>query len=238
MKDVMIDLETLGTAPGCVVLSIGAVLFDPDLGVVSNAAFHRPISLASCLTAGLTINPDTVAWWARQSPQAQTILWDALSTGYTLGHVLSDFGVWLDNLADHIPSAPRADKLRLWGNGAGFDQVILAAACRAAEISPPWNGFNDRCFRTEKAGWKHVEPPREGVHHDALDDARHQARWLCEIRRAQRRPLVEGQRLAQSLLTAWRNNAPGDFRLIAEQLEAWAAPRDDSADSRAERVAA
>ena len=28
--DVMIDLETLGTTPGCVILSIGAVPFDRD----------------------------------------------------------------------------------------------------------------------------------------------------------------------------------------------------------------
>ena len=33
--DVMIDIESLGTSPDCVILSIGAVLFDPKgMGVV------------------------------------------------------------------------------------------------------------------------------------------------------------------------------------------------------------
>jgi DNA polymerase III epsilon subunit-like protein len=30
MRDVMVDLETLGTVPGCVILSIGAVAFDEN----------------------------------------------------------------------------------------------------------------------------------------------------------------------------------------------------------------
>ena len=32
MRHVMIDLETLGVVPGCVVLQIGAVCFDPNGG--------------------------------------------------------------------------------------------------------------------------------------------------------------------------------------------------------------
>jgi DNA polymerase III epsilon subunit-like protein len=71
-SDVMVDLETLGTVAGCVVLSIGAVGFDMD--GLDETGFHLTVNRESCEEAMLFVDPDTEAWWGRQSPVAQEIL--------------------------------------------------------------------------------------------------------------------------------------------------------------------
>lgn len=180
MRDVMIDLETLGTRPGAVILSLGAVAFDPDAAVVSpSLRFHKIISLPSALRAGLKVETGAVKWWARQSPEAQLTLWGALAEGLPLELVLRDFAVWLKGL-------PGDGEIRVWGNGATFDNILLEAAFRAVGLDRPWGDYADRCFRTLKDGQKALEPVREGVHHHALADALHQAEWACAIFAARR----------------------------------------------------
>jgi hypothetical protein len=78
----------------------------------------------------------------------------------------------------------------LWGNGAAFDNVILASAYRALRLTPPWKFYNDRCYRTMKAAYSDVKMPRTGTHHNALDDAISQANHLIEIWKAARGLLV------------------------------------------------
>lgn len=74
MIDVMIDIETLGTKPGAAILSIGAVMFSATgLG----ETFYTPVSLKSCTDIGLTVDPDTVAWWMQQSEEARQAAFQA-----------------------------------------------------------------------------------------------------------------------------------------------------------------
>jgi hypothetical protein len=67
--------------------------------------------------------------------------------------------------------------MRLWGNGASFDNAILAHAYARCGATPPWKFWNDRCYRTVAAL---TATPRQqgGTHHNALDDARSQAEHL------------------------------------------------------------
>lgn len=168
MRNVMIDLETFGVRPGSVILSIGAVRFCPQSGELGQT-FHQTISLASCLQYGLTIDPSTVAWWLKQSEAAQVVLKAAAgSAAQDLPVVFAEFSAWLRS----GPSKPL-----IWGCGANFDNVLLRAAYERCDLRAPWSPFDDRCFRTLKDGNADLEPKREGVHHDALDDALHQARW-------------------------------------------------------------
>jgi Mesyanzhinovviridae exonuclease len=76
---VMLDLETLGTEAGCVVVAIGAVAFDPmgayvhppDMTNLQSDEFYAVIDIQSCLDAGLRINGNTLYWWLQQSPDAR-----------------------------------------------------------------------------------------------------------------------------------------------------------------------
>jgi len=161
MNHVMIDIETLGTAPGSVILSVGAVVFDPD-GDALGAEFYANIDPVDCQKHGLTIDAATVLWWFDQTEDARAHL---KPMRLPLTHALGGLAAFLrDNQVK-----------RVWGHGATFDPVLLDAACRACGLKTPWSPYDVRDTRTlyELAG---VKPDRaKGVHHNALDDARAQA---------------------------------------------------------------
>ncbi|HZV85891.1 MAG TPA: 3'-5' exonuclease [Brevundimonas sp.] len=174
MRDVMVDIETLGTRPGSAILSIGAVAFDPDTGTLG-AEHYGVVSLASSLAFGATVDAETVAWWGRQTPEAQRVLFEALSPNADSLHV------GLSGLTAFLRSVGDVAGLRIWGNGSDFDNVLLSAAYQQAGTVAPWAFWNNRCFRTAKNMFRGFEPSREGEHHNALDDARHQARHALAI---------------------------------------------------------
>ena len=89
MKHVMVDLETLGTLPGCAIMSVGAVFFDASgLG----AEFYMVARQDSCTKAGLTIDAETASWWAQQAPDAQRVLTESpQKRHHTIQHVLAMF---------------------------------------------------------------------------------------------------------------------------------------------------
>lgn len=165
MKDVMIDLETLGTKPGCVVISIGAVFFDyktMELG----AYMHAIINKQSSMELGLFTQQDTIEWWDRQSIEAREVLTIADGMGITVDEALNEFAKFLGHDARHV---------NVWGNGSDFDNVILAEVYDKAKVSVPWRFYNNCCYRTLKKLAPDIKMSRVGVHHNALDDARSQA---------------------------------------------------------------
>jgi hypothetical protein len=177
MNNVMLDLETLGTHPGCVVLSIGAVMFD-ETGPLTE--YYAEISQASSEAHGLRADMSTVFWWNQQGAEARSVL-ERTSTGINsttaLPVILKQFATWLP------PGAI------VWGNGASFDNAILAQCYRQAGMGLPWKHWNDRCYRTLKNLAPDVPFERSDVHHNALDDARSQASHASAIlRRLQNTP--------------------------------------------------
>lgn len=164
MTHVSIDLETLGTQPGSVILSIGAVKFDPATGEIGEK-FYANISPNSCLEVGLVTDPDTIEWWKTQSQEAR----DALKVDRrTLSQTLVAF-------AEFSKEAEA-----VWGWGATFDVTLLEAAYRAAKQHVPWKFWNVKCGRTV-CGLVHISPVRNtGTHHKADVDAEMQAIAICQ----------------------------------------------------------
>lgn len=182
----MLDLETLGTSPGSVVFAIAAVPFDFDKGVLPPAAvegmpeagnFYRLIDpIRSAWVYGLERDTTTMEWWTRQPKAAQAQLDAALQNGDSLFPVLEDFRAFL---APYDPT-----EVRIWGNGAAFDNVLLAELYRRLKLDVPWKFYNDRCFRTLKNLYGAAVPAvRPDVPHHALSDARAQAQWAVNIAR-------------------------------------------------------
>jgi hypothetical protein len=153
---VMVDIETLGLEPGCAILSIGAVEFD-DAGPCEQ--FYRSISLESCTDAGLTVDGGTLEWWLERDESVKGVL----EGGDDLADVLEAFAAFYGNAEE------------IWANAPSFDCKILEAAYDAVDVVPPWEFYEERCYRTLKNCPGAVELEREGDHHDALDDAIHQA---------------------------------------------------------------
>ena len=164
MRNAMLDLETLGTRPGCVILSIGAVKFD---GENLGDEFYKVIKIDSCKEVGLTTDNDTLAWWAKRSPEARAVFADPNSLA--LKETLHLFSRFMDGTNF------------IWGNGSDFDQPVLDAAYYAAEIRLPWKYWNSRCYRTMKSLLPSIKIERTGTYHNALEDAKSQAAHLIEI---------------------------------------------------------
>lgn len=162
---VMLDLETLGKTPGSVIASIGAVAFDPLAGAF-RPEFYAVVDRASCEAVGLEVDPDTLAWWARQSEEARSAL---AVDPMPLREALAAFTTWWREMEGE----------RLWSQGANFDEPILAAAYRACGMAVPWKYHASRDTRTvyELAGV--VVERGKGVHHNALDDALAQVDAVC-----------------------------------------------------------
>lgn len=165
---VMVDLETLGTRPGSVIVALGAVKFSWRNGL-GDTFYHR-IDPASCVAAGLTMDAATVVWWLKQPDAARREL---TRPGAPLAAVLTVFSAWLE-----------ARDVEVWGNGPAFDNGLLAEAYARVQLPLPWRYPNDRCYRTLKSLRPRVGLHREGEHHHALADARTQALHLIRVMRA------------------------------------------------------
>jgi hypothetical protein len=161
----MLDLETLGTRPGSIIISIGATKFD-ERGTYGTP-FYMRIDMQSCVDAGLLIDVDTIKWWMKQSDEARA---EFQKESFDLTTALENFTFWAD-----YPGAV----IELWGNGANFDNALLKAAYDKVGLTAPWKFWNDRCYRTLKSMYPHIKmPKREGTHHNALDDAISQVNHL------------------------------------------------------------
>lgn len=172
--DVMIDLETLGTTPGCVILSIGAVAFDTITGELG-PEFYTVVSTASCLERGLTTGESTKAWWAKQADEAKTVLKEAEESDVSLSEAMNKLTLYLEQFG--------IKKVCIWGNGADFDNAILSCCYDAVDQSVPWVPWNNRCYRTLKNLIKGPRLKREGTYHNALDDAKTQAKHAIGLLR-------------------------------------------------------
>ncbi|EOP0080408.1 3'-5' exoribonuclease [Escherichia coli] len=169
----MIDLETMGKNPDAPIISIGAIFFDPQTGDMG-PEFSKTIDLE---TAGGVIDRDTIKWWLKQSREAQSAI---LTDEIPLDDALLQLREFIDENSGEF-------FVRVWGNGASFDNVILRRSYERQGIPCPWRYCNDRDVRTIVELGKAIDfdartaIPFEGERHNALDDARYQAKYVSAI---------------------------------------------------------
>lgn len=169
----MIDLETMGTNTNAPIVVIGAVFFDPQTGEIG-PVFYIVISLTDAMNTGAVPDGGTIEWWLKQSSEASAAI---LTDQVKLKDALSRFREFINEYSD--------EKLvQVWGNGATFDNAILRTSYERLNIPCPWRYYNDRDVRTIVELGKTIDfdartvIPFEGVRHNALDDARHQAKYV------------------------------------------------------------
>lgn len=162
----MLDLETLGRSHDAVVLQIGQCIFDED-----NLLFHGAwtVKLEDALKHG-TITADTVLWWLKQPDEARKSVFEQ-PNAMELRNALSYFtNLVKQSEIDHF-----------WAH-ASFDFPIIANAFKAVGLENPIDFRKCRDIRTLDMlahaatieGW----PKREGIYHNAMDDATHQAKCV------------------------------------------------------------
>lgn len=170
--DIMIDIETLGTAPGSVILSIGAASTSEEL-----PEFYCKINLASQLYQGMHVDAATMAWWRKQS----FFVWEKQTNGTDGMHkVLSGFQSWIQAIRNGAEGAATGNRIRVWGDGAAFDCVLLEEAYRRCGVVCPWSYQEVHCYRTLRQ-LKDSKKPIPKEHHNALSDAHAQLEHLKEL---------------------------------------------------------
>lgn len=165
--DIMLDLETLGTKPGCKILSIGAVNFNLSDSPDIQRSFYQTICVDS--QDGLAVDPGTQAWWNKQSEAARK---EAFKGEHTLTQALRDFNFFLESCSFWGQRV-----VRIWGKGKDFDAPIIKAAYEAMGLAHNWDDRFEICFRHMYSDMNRFIPKPEfkGVAHNALADAKHQA---------------------------------------------------------------
>jgi hypothetical protein len=114
------------------------------------------------------MDAETIQWWmqAGRWQARESIL---LMPEVGIHEALMGFAEWYGE-----------DKeLPVWGNGATFDNVILATAYKACRLELPWSYKADRCYRTLRSLAPGVLFEKVGTGHTALDDALAQA-WHAQ----------------------------------------------------------
>lgn len=170
MHHMMIDIETMGNRANAPVLSIGAVMFDPDKGAVGEK-YYCAVSPTDAFRYGVP-DGDTLKWWMEQGDAARKAAVGGRATLAEALNGLTKFGAsnWKD--------------IEVWGNGPSFDMTILEYAYgKALGQLAPWRFWNVRCCRTVAllAGQRPPKIGGAGVYHNALDDAVHQAKWVSAM---------------------------------------------------------
>jgi len=176
MKDVMVDLETLDNVASAAIVSIGAVECDLTTGELGDK-FYKIIDLDN--QRG-TVSTSTITWWMDQSEQAKDVF--TAQGKVNIKDAILSFSKWIHSLK------ASNQHIRLWGNGASFDNAILRQTFRTYNCEFPTEFWNDRDMRTIvgfypkqlQETWRRNNL-RKGTHHNALDDAIHQVRYCSDI---------------------------------------------------------
>ncbi|EFG7696211.1 3'-5' exoribonuclease [Escherichia coli] len=169
----MIDLEAMGKNPDAPINAIAGKFFDPATGDMG-PEFSKTIDLE---TAGGVIDRDTIKWWLKQSREAQSSI---LTDEIPLDDALLQLREFIDENSGEF-------FVQVWGNGATFDNVILRRSYERQGIPCPWRYTNDRDVRTMVALGLVMDfdarttIPFEGERHNALHDARYQAKYVSAI---------------------------------------------------------
>ena len=162
MSDIMLDLETLATSPDAVILTFGAIKFDPfDSSKEMSDGIYFRIDVDEQIALGRRVDQGTVDWWGTQSEEVRE---EAL--GETDRVSIEDFTKALNKFV--------VGATRIWAQGPVFDIVILENLYRQIGKPAPWQYYAIRDSRTLL---KALGDDRKGgaLLHNALADAVSQA---------------------------------------------------------------
>lgn len=165
---VMLDIETLGTNPDCVILTVGMIKFDPTNPdkEPDNGLYFR-LDVDAQLAMGRSVDESTLEWWNKQSADVR------------------DEAMGDDNRVELSTFARELNKFvvgasELWAQGATFDYVVLADLYKQLGIPVPWHYYQLRDSRTL---FKVLGEPRasdRAAQHNALADCYFQAKGVQE----------------------------------------------------------
>ena len=165
----MLDIETMGFRPECVVLTFGAIKFDPyNPGLEPHTGFYQRLNVDEQLALGRTVDDSTMEWW---SQQAESVREEAFADEDRVSLVefakeLNKYMVGVDNI---------------WAQGPTFDFVIIENLFRMIDVPVNWQFWQIRDSRTlfQVAGDPRKADRAEA--HNALADCYYQAKGVQDV---------------------------------------------------------
>lgn len=172
IRRAMIDIETLGTKPGCVVLEIGIVcnVSNPYDANGNGADWSASCHVDIAQQPDALIDPATLLWWMRHP-----VAFDRLTKAQLTGQAVAPTSA-IDTLAVMLRGVDE-----VWANSPSFDCAILVDFVDRHAGAVPWRYVQERDFRTARALHTDVPyvPPTDA--HSALADALAQAAHLDRL---------------------------------------------------------
>jgi hypothetical protein len=168
MTTVMLDIETLGTDPDCVILTLGAVKFNPFSEQEPYDALYIKFAVDEQLELGRSIEQGTLDWWNKQDPAIRD---EAMSDDgrIPLSECLADLNRFLVGVKD------------IWAQGPTFDITILENLYKQMLVPRPWNFWQIRDSRTLFGVHGDPRDKNRASAHNALEDAYSQAQAMQTI---------------------------------------------------------
>lgn len=167
-RNIMIDIESLDTKPGAIILAIGACTLD------LKQEFLTLIDPAQSRMEGFTESSATMRWWNSKP---------AALRGFVFGGDQKPLSA-INALSDWLFAIRRQNNMQdiwVWAKGTHFDISLLEAYYRHFDVGYPWEYGNVRDYRTLAARLPHVPYVRPTDAHNPLADAIAQAKHLVSI---------------------------------------------------------
>ena len=167
-NELMLDLETTGTEPGCKVLTIGAAGFSKTGEYVEFYARFDNEKLSKLFSD----DPGTMTWWRSQSNEAYA---EAFGGTEDPTKRLADFKQWVLTNFD----TDKRSKFKAWSRGIDFDFQILKSFMKAFGFTLPWQFWQQYDYRTVANLFPVIKSSEaNAMKHGALEDAKAQLRGL------------------------------------------------------------
>jgi hypothetical protein len=166
-RHIMIDIETLGKKDNAVILSIGAVCFDGKRNIDE---FYTELDVQEQINAGRSIDADTLRWWMSQDTAVPF-------GGDDVKGSLAELHFFIHN---QIPEDSEC-RIYIWAHGVTFDITKLQSLFAQFYDYVPWEYWQIMDCRTLSEFWPESREACEKNNHNALEDAKNQVEWLCDI---------------------------------------------------------
>jgi hypothetical protein len=168
----MLDIETLGLKPGCVIMTIGCMLLKRD--PIPDETFYIRVSIESSEKHGLKVEPQTLEWWNSRSKEARDELFSKELERVDLPEALDHLTEWFK----------KHNVKYVWAKDPDFDCSLLKAAYEACGKKIPWEYYSTRSVRTIldiADRFMNYMPVSRTVAHHALEDCKTQTYQVLGI---------------------------------------------------------
>lgn len=134
-RAVTLDIETLGHTPTCVILTVGAIKFDPHGRTPIGPSLYLRLDIEEQLALSRTVDDSTLEWWSKQD---RNVLEEALMSDERVS--LDDFRQQFNKFLFGVDD--------IWAQGPVFDITVIENLYRSKGWSFPWNYWQIRDSRT------------------------------------------------------------------------------------------